>query len=478
MAKGRILSGFFWCLLERFGAQGVTLVVSLILARILGPEVYGTVALVLVLIAIFDVFVDSGLGNALVQKKDADETDFSSVFYFNIGVCFLLYALIFLSAPLFAKFYNAEQLTPVIRVMGLELIISGFKNIQFSYLQKHLEFRKFFFATLAGTLTAAPVGIIMAVKGYGVWAIVAQNLCNHFIDTVFLWMTANWKPKRKFSFTKLKVLLNYGWKLLTSALLETVYQKLRQLVIGKKYTSEDLAYYNKGETFPSTLVNNINSAMASVLFPAMSELQDNRESVKDITRKTIAIGSYTLMPLMVGLAVCSNSIILFVLGEAWLPCVPFLRVFCFIYAFIPFHVANLNALKAVGRTDIYLKQEIAKKIIGIAAIIITMNISVIAIAIGLIVTDILDQIINSYPNGKIIHYPYREQLEDMAGPFFLSVIMGGIVLLAGYAPLGPGLLLLIQIPLGIVVYIALSKLYGVPMFDILINSVKMLFKRQ
>lgn len=478
MSSSRVLSNFIWRLLERFGAQGVTFIVSLVLARILGPEVYGTVAIVLVFIAIFDVFVDSGLGNALIQKKDADDVDFSSVFYFNIAACIVLYLIVFLLAPVFALLYKNDMFVPVLRVMGLELVISGFKNIQFAYVSRHLEFKKFFFATLTGTIIAAPVGIVMALRGYGVWAIVAQNLSNITIDTIILWITVKWRPKKTFSWEKLKGLLSYGWKLLASSLLETVYQKLRQLIIGRRYSTTDLAYYNKGETFPNTAVNNVNSAMNSVLFPVMSENQDNPENIKTITKKAISIGSYVLMPMMAGLAACAEPLVLLMLGEAWLPCVPYLQVFCFVYAFYPFHVANLNAIKAVGRSDIYLKQEIAKKIVGILAIIITMRINVFAIALGLVFTDLIDQVINSFPNGKLINYAYKEQLEDLAGPFFLSVMMGGIVYLINFVPISSFLQLIIQIPLGIALYVALSKLYRLDIFKYLISSVRMLLKRQ
>ena len=478
MSSSRVLSNFIWRLLERFGAQGVTFIVSLVLARILGPEVYGTVAIVLVFIAIFDVFVDSGLGNALIQKKDADDTDFSSVFYFNIAACIVLYLIVFLLAPVFALLYQNELFVPVLRVMGLELVISGFKNIQFAYVSRHMEFKKFFFATLTGTIVAAPVGIVMALKGYGVWAIVAQNLTNITMDTIILWISVKWRPKKAFSWERLKNLLNYGWKLLASSLLETIYQKLRQLIIGRRYSTTDLAYYNKGETFPSTAVNNINSAMNSVLFPVMSENQDSPESIKAITKKSIKVGSYVLMPMMAGLAACAEPLVKLLLGTAWLPCVPYLQVFCFVYAFYPFHVSNLNAIKAVGRSDIYLKQEITKKIVGILAIVITMRISVFAIALGLVFTDLIDQIINSFPNGKLINYAYKEQLEDLAGPFFLSIMMGGIVYLINFVPVSSFLQLIIQISLGIILYVALSKLYKLDIFNYLISSVRMLLKRQ
>lgn len=256
-----------WRFLERCGAQGVTFLVSIVLARLLDPSVYGTVALVTVFTAILQVFVDSGMGNALIQKKDADDLDFSSVFYFNLSACILLYVGMFFAAPLIASFYNMPDLTPVVRVLSLTLIISGVKNVQKAYVSRNLLFKKFFFATLGGTIGAAVIGIWMAWKGYGVWALVAQHLFNATLDTIILWVTVKWRPKRVFSLERLKGLFSYGWKLLVSALLDTGYNNLRSLIIGKLYTSADLAFFNRGKQFPNLVVTNINTSIDSVLLP-------------------------------------------------------------------------------------------------------------------------------------------------------------------------------------------------------------------
>ena len=267
MTNKSVTSNRIWRFLERCGAQGVTFLVSIVLARLLDPSVYGTVALVTVFTAILQVFVDSGMGNALIQKKDADDLDFSSVFYFNLSACILLYVGMFFAAPLIASFYNMPDLTPVIRVSSLTLIISGVKNIQQAYVSSHLLFKKFFFATLGGTIGAAVIGIWMAWKGYGVWALVAQHLFNATLDTIILWVTVKWRPKRVFSLERLKGLFSYGWKLLVSALLDTGYNNLRSLIIGKLYTSADLAFFNRGKQFPNLVVTNINTSIDSVLLP-------------------------------------------------------------------------------------------------------------------------------------------------------------------------------------------------------------------
>lgn len=251
-----VASNLIWRFLERFGAQIVAFVVSIILARLLDPVVYGTVALVTVFTTILQVFVDSGFGMALVQKKNSDEVDFSTVFYFNIVICAFLYLIMFILAPFIARFYDNEQLSLIIRILSLVLIISGFKSIQSVYVAKHLIFKKFFFATLVGTVISAGVGIFMAYKGYGVWALIAQNLLNQGIDTIILWITVGWRPKRVFSFKRLKSLFSFGWKLLASALLDVGYNQLRALIVGKKYSAEDLAYYNRGEQIPNLAISN------------------------------------------------------------------------------------------------------------------------------------------------------------------------------------------------------------------------------
>ena len=294
MENKKVLNNFIWRFMERIGAQGVTFIVSIVLARLLDPSLYGTVALVTVFTAIMQVFVDSGFGIALVQKKDADDLDFSTVFYFNIVMCVALYGVMFLIAPLIAAFYEIPELTAIVRVSSFSLVISGVRSIQQSYVSKNMLFKRFFYSTIGGTIVSAVVGIWMAFAGFGVWAIVAQNLVNLAAGTVILWVTVRWRPKWMFSLNRLINLFSYGWKLLVSALLDTVYKDIRQLIIGKLYTTDDLAFYNKGTQFPQLIVTNVNSSIDSVLLPAMSSEQDNRERVKAMTRRAIKTSTYII----------------------------------------------------------------------------------------------------------------------------------------------------------------------------------------
>ena len=477
MNRKSVISNIIWRFLERCGAQGVTFIVSVVLARLLDPSLYGTVALVTVFTAILQVFVDSGMGNALIQKKDADDLDFSSVFYFNFSVCLLLYICMFFAAPLIAAFYNMPDLTPVVRVLSLTLIISGVKNIQQAYVSRNMLFKKFFFATLGGTIGAAVIGIWMAWKVYGVWALVAQNLFNSALDTIILWVTVKWRPKRAFSLERLKGLFSYGWKLLVSALLDTGYNNVRSLIIGKLYTSADLAFYNRGKQFPNLIVTNINTSIDSVLLPTMSKEQDNRERVRDMTRRAIKTSTFIMMPLMMGLAVCAVPLIRIVLTDKWLPAAFFLRVFCFTYAFYPIHTANLNAIKAMGRSDLFLKLEVIKKVVSIAALVSTMFISVEAMALALPVTSILGQIINSWPNRKLLDYSYRAQLLDMLPQIGMSLAMGGIVFTIQFLRLPDIATLLIQVPLGALIYIVGSKLLHIDSYEYVKGLIKSYTKK-
>lgn len=459
MNKKTIFSGLIWRFLERCGAQGVAFIVSIILARLLGPDVFGTVALVVSFNAILQVFVDSGFGNALIQKKEADDLDFSTVFFFNIVICIVLYLLLFLFAPTLATLYNKPELTPIIRVMGLTIIVSGVKNVQQAYISRHMLFKRFFFSTLSGTISAAIIGICLAYLGFGIWAYVAQHLLNLIVNTIVLWATVNWRPKWQFSFQRLTSLFSFGWKLLVSSLLNTVYNEIRIFIIGWRYSSKDLGYYNKGKQFPNLIVTNINTSIDSVLLPTLSANQDDKNRVRAMTRRAIKTSTYLMMPMMIGLAVCAEPLVRFLLTEKWLPSVFFMRIFCFTYAFHPIHTANLKAIVAMGRSDLNLILEIIKKTVGLIAVLITMWISVEAMAYSLLVVSILNQIINAWPNKKLLEYSYWDQLKDILPQIGISVIMGAIVYCVTFLKLNDILTLLIQVPLGCGVYIALSVLF-------------------
>lgn len=468
----KVFSNFIWRFAERCGAQLVTFIVSIVLARILTPSDYGTIALVTVFTTILQVFIDSGLSTALIQKKDADDLDFSSVFYFNFVICIILYLIMFVSAPFIANFYKDSSLVSIVRVISLTLIISGVKGVQQSYVSRHMLFKRFFFSTLGGTIFSAVLGIIMAYAGFGVWAIVFQQLSNNAIDTLILWITVKWRPIKKFSWSRLKNLLSFGWKMLASSLLDTVYNNLRNMIIGKLYTSADLAFYNQGDKFPKLIVTNINTSIDSVLLPTMSNEQDNHVRVKDMTRRAIKISTYIMAPLMIGLAFCAKPIVQIVLTDKWLPCVPYLQIFCISYLFWPIHTANLNAIKAMGRSDLFLKLEVIKKIIGMILLLITMNISVMAMAYSLLISGLISQVINSWPNRYLLKYSYIDQIKDILPNIVMALIMGVFVYFINYLNLSVLVSLMIQIILGGIIYLVLSIFTKNDSFTYLINILK------
>lgn len=470
--KSNVVSGLIWRFLERCGAQGVSFVVSIILARLLEPELYGTIALVTVFLTILQVFVDSGMASALIQKKDADDVDFSSVFYFNIVVCSVLYVIMFFIAPFIANFYDNTELTPVIRVMSLILVFSGLKNVQQAYVSRHMLFKRFFYSTLIGTIISAVIGVVMAYLGCGVWALVAQHLSNTAIDTLILWITVKWRPKKLFSFSKLKCLISYGWKLLVSAVLDTVYINVRQLIIGKMYSASDLAYYNRGKQYPNLIITNVNTSIDSVLFPAMSGQQDSVEKVKAMTRRAIKTSSYVMWPLMMGMAFTAEPLIRWMLTDKWIASVPYLRIFCITYAFYPIHTANLNAIKAMGRSDLFLKLEIIKKIMGVSVLLCTMWHGVMAMTYSLLFTNVISQIINSWPNKKLLNYSYLEQLKDIIPSILLSLVMGVVITPILYFGLSSFVTFCIQVIVGAAVYIIGSKLLKYECYEYIIDMIR------
>lgn len=476
--RSKVFSNFIWRFAERCGAQLVTFIVSIVLARILMPDDYGTIALVTVFTTIMQVFVDSGLSTALIQKKDADDLDFSSVFYFNFIVCILLYLVMFFAAPLIASFYDIPELVSVVRVISLTIVISGVKGVQQSYVSRNMLFKRFFYATLGGTIFSAFLGIAMAYAGCGVWAIVAQQLSNTAIDTLILWITVKWRPKLMFSWKRLKALLGFGWKLLCSALLDTVYNNLRSLIIGKVYSSADLAYYNEGKKFPNFIVTNINTSIDSVLLPAMSNEQDDKTRVKKMTRRSIMISCYIMAPLMIGLVCCARNIVVLVLTEKWLPCVFYLQIFCITYMFYPIHTVNLNAIKAMGRSDLFLKLEICKKVVGLALLFATVFISVKAMTYSLLVSTLFSMMINAWPNKELLHYSFLEQMKDIMPSILLAVGMGACVYAIGLLHLPTLPLLVIQIFCGGGIYLLGSKLLKLEPFVYLIGIIAPILKKR
>ncbi len=457
-SKNSVLSNLSWKFAERITAQIVTTIISIILARILDPSHYGIIAIVTIFITFANVFVSDGLGSALIQKPNADALDFSSVLWVNIFFSVILYCILYFVAPFISEFYGDgyEILTPVLRVLGIRIIFSAINSVQQAYVAKKMIFHKFFWATFIGTVLSAIVGIGMAYQGYGVWALVGQYLTNTTVDTIILGISLGKIPLFKVSIERLKSLMKFGLHILGTGLLITGYQELRSLIIGKMYSSSDLAFYEKGRQFPNVAVTNINVSIGAVLFPKMANEQNDLTAVKNITRKSILYSSYIMCPIMLGLAAVAEPFVIIILTKKWLPCVLFLRLFCVIYLFYPIHTANMQAIKAIGRSDILLKLEATKKAIELITILITMWISVKAMVIGLAVITTFFTFLNAYPNIKLLNYSIKEQMADILPSICNSILMFLGVYFVGKLGFNIFLKFIIQICVGIAIYIGLS----------------------
>lgn len=330
----------------------VSLVVSIVLARILNPSDYGSVAMVMVFVSLASVLVEGGFSSALIQKKDADKLDFSTVFYFSLVFSIFLYLVLFFIAPYISQFYGEgyEILTPVLRVIGFQIIIYGVNSVQQAYVSRKMMFKKFFWSTLIGTILSAIVGLTMAYLGYGIWALVGQQLTMVVTNTVVLYIVTRKLPGLMFSFNRLKGLFGYGVNILGTSILINLFLNIRSLIIGKLYSAKDLAYFDRGNQLPSLLVTNVDYSIAAVLFPKMSQEQDDKSRIKQTCRNSIRFSSFVMMPLMMGMIVCAEPMIRVILTDKWIDTVPYVQLFCITYMFYPMHTANMQAIKAIGKS--------------------------------------------------------------------------------------------------------------------------------
>jgi O-antigen/teichoic acid export membrane protein len=468
--KHSILKGIFWKFLERGGTQGVQFIIQIVLARLLLPSDYGILALVVVFIEIANVFVQSGLGTSLIQKKVVDNLDFSSVFYVSFGIAILLYGFLFLISPLLALFYDNPAITHVIRILALTLFPGVLNSIQNAKISRSMEFRRLFVSSIGAGVVSGIVGITLAFLGYGVWALVYQQVVNQVCITIILWFTVRWRPSLQFSFKRIKMLFSFGWKLLVSSLLEVVYRDIRSLIIGKIYSPAVLGFYTRGQHFPQLIAKNLNGPIQAVMLPALAAEQDYTERVKSMMRRSIVTSSFIVFPMMVGLAVIAEPLVVFLLTEKWLPAVPFLQMFCASYALWPIHTANLQAINAMGRSDVYLKLEIIKKMIGLVILAISLPFGVYYLALGEIISGIFASFINAQPNKKLLGYGYKEQMRDVFPSIVLSLVMGIFLYGFFYLSLSPLVTMAIQIVVGISFYFGVARLFKFECLSYLIDT--------
>lgn len=474
-SKGnRVFKGLFWKLLERFGALGVQFVLQIILARLLDVDHYGQLSLMLVFTALANSFIQHGLNTALVQNKDVTDEDYSSVFWVNLGISSLAYVLFFIAAPLIEILFRMPGFVWPFRVLCLLLFPGALNSVQLARLRKQMDFKKAFASNLLAVSVSGVAGIVLAYAGAGLWALVAQSVLNVLVACVVMWLTVDIHPRFVLNRDRIRVLFSFGWKLTVSNLVDTLYKDLRSIIIGLKFNSATLAYYNRGKQFPQFFNNAINSAVQSVMLPAMSAEQDDAGRVKKMMRNSIMLSAYIIFPMMAGLAGVATPLVSLLLGEKWLPCVPYMQIYCFSLAFYPVHSCNLQAINAMGRSDVFLKLEIIKKSYGLAALLIALVCfdSPIGIALTGTVTTLISCFVNASPNKKLIGYSYFEQMKDILPSLLAALAMCGCVLAVGMLQLPDILLLAIQIVAGVAVYVLLSALLRLEPYRILLRAIR------
>lgn len=475
-SKQKVAGGLFWSYGERIMAQLVSLIVSIVLARLLDPENYGVISIVMIFITLCDAIVTGGFGNAIVQKKDADELDVNTMLICSMATSAVLYIILFVSAPFIADFYQMEIIRPILRVLGLRLLISGVNSIQRAWIQKRMLFKRFFVSTSFGTIISAIVGISMAYMGAGAWALVGQYLTNSFIDTFVLFATNDWRPKLQFSFERAKQMLSYGWKVLLTTVVYTIEGDLRSLIIGKKFGSADLAYYDQGKKFPNLFVSNINTSISNVMFPVLSQCQDDRIKLKKMCRRAVKTGIYLLAPLLIGLIGVADTFVVAVLSEKWIPCIPYLRILTLVFLVRPFTTTCQQSILSVGRSDITLKIEVVVNIVAIGILFFAVfgMESVLWVAYGTLAAEVVSMGMFMYYENRIIGYTYKEQLQDLLPGISLAACMGILVNLIRYVPINDGLTLVLQVIVGAVFYVTVSYL---TQMDSFVYLIKMLIEK-
>ena len=471
--KDKVLRGLFWKIMENGGSQGIQFVIAIILARLLTPAEYGLVGIIMIFITIANVVVQNGFSTALIQKKHSDEVDFSSVFYFSLLIAAAMYVVLFAAAPSIAAFYRNDVLRPIVRVLAVVLFPGAVIAVQTAYVSRKMEFKGLFKATMAAVLVSGAISVCMAYRGLGVWAMVGQQVSYYLALMCSLFVTVTWRPRWMFAMGRIRAMLAFGWKLLFAALIDTLFNNLYGLIIGKIYNEELLGAYNRGDQFPKLIVNNLGAAIQSVLLPAFSARQGDIAQVRSMVRRAIRTSSFLVLPMLFGLFAVADPMVAALWGEKWLICVPYLRIMCVAYSFWPIHITNLQAINAVGRSDVFLKLEIIKKTVGILGLVIGVNFSPIVLVSIKAGIDFLCTFINAWPNKKLLGYSIGSQWMDIMPSMALSLVMcAAVYLLQFVLPGGAWMKLIIQIIAGAAIYGGLAWMFRLESFTYLAGMVR------
>lgn len=472
ISRSLVIKSLAWKFLEKMGTQGISFVVSVVLARLLAPHEYGLIAMISIFFAISGTLIEGGFGSALIQKKNATNIDFSTIFYVSLSSSFLLYSILYICAPLIASFYNQPILSTIVRVSGLSLFLGAINSVQGAYLSKNMMFRKSFLCNIISTILSGIIGITMAYKGYGVWALVAQSLFAGIFGTVYMWFAIGWRPQLVFSFQSLKELFGFGSKILITSLIISLFKNIRGLVIGKMYAPAMLAFFEKGKSMPNLIISNLSSTIQGILFPVLSNSQDDKAKVKSILKRSIKTSALLVFPCITLLFVTARPLVILLFTEKWLPTVPFLQIFCLAYIILPIQSANMQVVQSLGRSDLTLKIEIIKKILELIIMVISFTISVEAVAWGIVIYNYVCLFINLYPNRKLIKYSYLEQIADITPNMIATIIMGLSVYFFIYLHLSNFVIIILQVLGGLILYFSICFLFKIESFVYIYNIIK------
>lgn len=472
--KSATVSSLFWKFFEQGGTAAITLVVQIVMARILAPAEFGALAIMLVFVNVGNVIVQSGLNTAIIQAPDATERDYSTVFWMSLAISLALYALVFLCAPAVAAFYGMPQIVAPLRVLVLVLVINAYNSIQEAIVARGLDFQKTFRATVTAALVSGTAGIATALAGGGIWALVIQQLVQQVVKCLVLALQIPWKPQLVFEPARARKLFGFSWKLLLSGLMDQAYQSLSDLIIGKVFNSTDLGYVSQGKKYPMALGVTLDGAIQPVMLSAVSHVQDDKARVKRLARRGLKTSTFLIVPAMTLFAIVAIPVVSLLLGDKWLPSVPFLQMYCFVYALLPIHTTNLQVLNGMGRSDVFLKLEVIKKVVGVAIICFTSFVigDLYAIVLGSMVNGVICTFINAFPNKSIIGYSYREQLVDIGPAFALSAAAGLVALPLGRLALPNLALILLQALVMAAAYLLLARLFRVEELSYLLETVR------
>lgn len=471
--KNKTIKGAGWSFLDSFLGQSISFLTGLILARLLGPSEYGLIGIVTIFINVFNAIVDSGLSNALIRKTNADNEDYGTIFIVNMVISFFLYSLLFISVPIISRFFNSPILVPLCRVMGLVIIINATSIIQNTYLSRQLDFKTKTKASVISSAISGIIGILMAYSGVGVWALVGQQIIRQLLNSLSLWIFSKYYVQLRFSYVKFKSLWSYGWKILLSSVLYSIWNDLTQIVIGRYYSTSTLGYYTRANQFSCIFSSNLTSVVQRVSYPVLSIIQEDDNRLKITYQKIVKTTMFITFIMMIAMSACAKSIILTFLGDKWLDSIILLRLISLSMMLYPLHALNLTVLEVRGRSDLYLKIEIVKKFIFVIPIVLGIFINIYWMLSANIACSLLCYFINAYYSGRLINYKISEQLKDILPSFFFAVIMGMILFCMDcFVDLSPLLLLFSEIMFGGIFIMSLAQLFRLPEFIEIKQTIK------